>query len=60
MSATIDPTADADPLKRPVARERRAVRGFQIPTVREIAQVAHGAADGASGRHQAQHTLDRR
>jgi hypothetical protein len=55
-----DPTAGPDPLKRLAGRERRALRGFQIPIVREIAPVAHGAAEGEFGRHRAHPVLDRR
>jgi hypothetical protein len=59
MSA-INRTAGPDILKRPAGRERRAIRRFQIPIVREIAPVAHGAAGGEFGRHQAHRALDRR
>jgi hypothetical protein len=55
MPAT-DPTAGPDPLKRPAVRERRAIRGFQTPIVREVAPVAHGAAAAAFGR---QYAMDR-
>jgi hypothetical protein len=56
MPAT-DQSAGPDPLKRSAARERRAVRGFQTPIVREVAPVAHGAAGSEFGRH---HAPDRR
>jgi hypothetical protein len=60
MMSAIDRTAGLEALKRPVGRERRAVRSFQTPVVREIAPVAHGAAGSEFGRHQVHRVLDRR
>jgi hypothetical protein len=59
MSA-IDETADPEALKRPLVRQRRIVRVFQTPIVRELAPIAHGAAEGEFGRHRAHHAPDRR